>query len=208
MSEQANQSQSAQGAAAEAEGAPRPSRRIMLKVITAGATGAAAGVGGAMLANRAGRGPVSRWRFFTEAEASLVEAICEQIIPADQDPGARDAGVVNFIDRQLVGPYARFAEQYRKGLASVQDTCREMFGRNFEQIAWEQQTQLLVALEQNKAPKAHWITQSAGAFFDLIRQHTMQGFYGSPRHGGNRDYVSYRMLGIEYPRVMGRNVHQ
>jgi gluconate 2-dehydrogenase gamma chain len=33
----------------------------------------------------------------------------------------------------------------------------------------------------------------------------MQGFYGSPRHGGNRDYLSYRMLGIDYPQVIGRN---
>ena len=33
----------------------------------------------------------------------------------------------------------------------------------------------------------------------------MQGFYGSPRHGGNRNYVSYKMLGLEYPRVIGQN---
>jgi gluconate 2-dehydrogenase gamma chain len=33
----------------------------------------------------------------------------------------------------------------------------------------------------------------------------MQGFYGSPRHGGNRNYVSYKMLGLEYPVVMGQN---
>ena len=33
----------------------------------------------------------------------------------------------------------------------------------------------------------------------------MQGFYGSPRHGGNRNYASYRMLGLEYPPVLGQN---
>ncbi|MBD3274562.1 MAG: hypothetical protein GF372_04590, partial [Candidatus Marinimicrobia bacterium] len=34
---------------------------------------------------------LSRWRYFTEQEAELVIAICEQIIPADEDPGATDA---------------------------------------------------------------------------------------------------------------------
>jgi gluconate 2-dehydrogenase gamma chain len=31
------------------------------------------------------------------------------------------------------------------------------------------------------------------------------GFYGSPRHGGNKDYISYRMLGLDYPLIIGRN---
>jgi len=33
----------------------------------------------------------------------------------------------------------------------------------------------------------------------------MQGFYGSPRHGGNRNYASYKMMGLEYPRLIGQN---
>ena len=41
-------------------------------------------------------------------------------------------------------------------------------------------------------------------FFDLVRNHTMQGYYGSPRHGGNRDAVSWRMLGLDEPPLRGR----
>ena len=43
----------------------------------------------------------SPWRFFTSAEAETVDAICEQLIPADQDAGAKEARVVNYIDIQL-----------------------------------------------------------------------------------------------------------
>jgi gluconate 2-dehydrogenase gamma chain len=39
----------------------------------------------------------------------------------------------------------------------------------------------------------------------MVRQHSLQGFYGSPGHGGNREYISYRMLGIDYPKVIGQN---
>jgi gluconate 2-dehydrogenase gamma chain len=38
-----------------------------------------------------------------------------------------------------------------------------------------------------------------------VLDHTRQGFYGSPRHGGNRDYASYRMLGLAYPNLIGQN---
>jgi hypothetical protein len=57
--------------------------------------------------------PQRRWRFFSDDEAALVEAVTEQIIPADQDPGAKEAGVVYFIDKQLAGRYAKHQEAFR-----------------------------------------------------------------------------------------------
>ncbi len=146
-----------------------------------------------------------RWRFFTEAEGATLSAICNQIIPADQDPGAVSAGVPNFIDKQLSGFYRRHQAAYRSGLAGVQETSRAMFGAGFEELNWDNQIALLKSLESGKAKGGAWKSQSPRAFFQLIRDHTMQGFYGSPRHGGNRDYVSYRMLGIDYPQVLGQN---
>jgi gluconate 2-dehydrogenase gamma chain len=145
------------------------------------------------------------WRFLTDDEARTVTAIGEQIIPADQDPGATYAGCTNFIDRQLVGPYKRFQSAYRTGIEGVQETSVAMYGGRFESLSWERQTAVLKALEAGKAPGPTWKTQSAAEFFETIRDHVMQGFYGSPRHGGNRDYVSYRMLGIDYPQIIGQN---
>jgi gluconate 2-dehydrogenase gamma chain len=60
-------------------------------------------------------------------------------------------------------------------------------------------------VEAGKVPADLWPGVGAAAFFRLLVDHTMQGFYGSPRHGGNRDYVSYRILVIDYPQVIGRN---
>src|ERR1035441_9875628 len=48
------------------------------------------------------------WRFFTPAQAQTVDAICAQLIPADQDPGAKEAGVVNFIDLQLSKRFKKY----------------------------------------------------------------------------------------------------
>ena len=75
----------------------------------------------------------------------------------------------------------------------------------FEQLAFAQQTEALRLLEANQGPKDCWGSQSPAAFFNLVIEHTRQGFYGSPRHGGNRNYASYRMLGLAYPNPIGQN---
>ena len=70
--------------------------------------------GGMCLLSRCVNPPLSSWRFLTGQESVLLDALVEQIIPADEWPGGRDAGVTNFIDKQLVGPYTRYQESYRK----------------------------------------------------------------------------------------------
>jgi gluconate 2-dehydrogenase gamma chain len=172
-------------------------RRTFVKV-------AGTAVGGMVLASACTPTP-GRWRFFSDLEATVVDAIAEQIIPADQDAGARAAGVVAYIDRQLAGAFRTHQQTYRRGVVGVQQTSHLMFGRAFESLEWLRQTDVLRSLESGEARGAVWETASAQSFFELIRGHTMQGFYGSPRHGGNRGFVSFRMIGIDYPRVVGQN---
>ncbi len=181
----------------DARGKKKVARRQFLKTVTVAA-------GGAALFPACSK-PPARWRFLTESEAETLSAISEQIIPTDQDPGAITAGVPNFIDRQLVGPYKRFQEVYRSGLAGVDETSRAMFGARFSALAWDKQTKVLQEMEAGKVQGPAWTSQSAAAFFVLVRDHSLQGFYGSPRHGGNRNYVSYRMLGVDYPQIIGQN---
>ena len=122
-----------------------------------------------------------------------MNAICEQIIPADQDPGAREAGVVNYIDVQLSSYFKAYRDTYRRGLASVDALSQARLGRNFAELAAPEQADVLREVEQK-----------AKAFFDLVLAHTMQGFYGDPRHGGNREAVSWKMLALPFPPVRGR----
>ncbi|MEI6277245.1 MAG: gluconate 2-dehydrogenase subunit 3 family protein [Prolixibacteraceae bacterium] len=164
-----------------------------------------AGAGGMCLLSRCANPPLSRWRFLTEQESVLLDALVEQIIPTDEWPGARDAGVTNFIDKQLVGPYTRYQETYRKGLFAIQETCKTMFQKGFEALNWEAQTQFLKKMEAGKMEGMIWEKGLDRQFFGLIRNHTMQGFYGSPRHGGNKNNVSYRMLKLDYPVIIGQN---
>jgi len=144
------------------------------------------------------------WRCLSEHEARTLEAVCNRIIPADQDPGAAWAGVVNYIDRQLAGPYRRWQKIYQQGLAGVNETGLAMFGHRFTDLATEQQDAVLRKLENGHAPGESWKEVPPKKFFDLLVSHTMQGYYGDPRHGGNRERASWKMLRLPYPPVRGR----
>lgn len=139
----------------------------------------------------------SPWRFFTAAECKTLAALCDQIIPPDQTAGAAWAGAVNYIDRQLMGPLRRQRTRYRTGLAEMDRSCNAAFGKGFADLDPDSQRQFLAQLEGD-----------GKRFFDLAIAHTMQSYYGDPRHGGNRDAVSWRMLGVSVIPIRGRDQYE
>jgi gluconate 2-dehydrogenase gamma chain len=133
------------------------------------------------------------WEFLTDENAATLKAICDQIVPADDFPSASQAGVLTYIDRQLTRHYRRHRKVYLAGLEQANRISRERFGTVLESVSPQQQLAVVTALDS----KNH-------QFFELVREHTLEGYYGSPRHGGNRDAVSWRMLGIDEPPLRGR----
>lgn len=135
----------------------------------------------------------SPWLVLTDAEGRSLAALCDQIVPADDWPSASQAGAVTFIDRQLTGPYRRDRKAYRKGLEDANTLSVSRFGVEVARASAAQQLEIARSLEREQP-----------AFFELLRRHTLQSYYGSPRHGGNKDAVSWSMLGIPEPPLRGR----
>ncbi len=154
------------------------------------ATGA---LGGAALAIGCRSRKTGSWEFLSDEQARTLGAICDQIIPADEFPSATQAGALNYIDRQLIRHYRRHQDVYKRGLEEAESLSRGRFGRGLGALSQEQQLEIVIDLSQKDR-----------RFFELVRNHTFEGYYGSPRHGGNRDAVSWRMLGLAEPPVRGR----
>jgi len=129
-----------------------------------------------------------------------MDAVAECLIPTDQDPGARQAGVLRFIDTQLTKKYKDLQAAYRSGLANLARAA----GKPFVELSPEAQTALLADLEMGKGDPSIWGSGGGRPTFEMWLAHTQQGFYASPRHGGNRDYASWRMVGIPPVPVRGR----
>ncbi len=131
----------------------------------------------------------------TNDEVKFLEALVDQIIPPDEAPGAApgaaQAGVVFYIDKQLAGPLKRFQDNYRRGIPALRAACVAKTGKDFLALSFDERTAFLRAF--------------ASPFFNLAIEHTMQGFYGSPEHGGNLNEASWKMLGIEG--IMGGHRH-
>ena len=156
--------------------------------VAAGALSGAAIAGGCKMA-----GKQQAWESLTEAQAQALAVLCDQIVPADEFPSATQAGVLTYIDRQLARHYSRHLDAYRDGLAHAETMSRSHFGRSLADLSSSQRFEIVVALEKQSP-----------AFFELVRKHTLEGFYGSPRHGGNREGASWRMLGLAEPPLLGR----
>lgn len=145
------------------------------------------------------------WRFLTTDEAATLAVIADIIMPPDNDPGGAWAGVVVFIDRKLAGYHRGSQRLYRAGLASLEASSRALHGRSLAQLDGDTRESLFATLERGGLPAEHWSADAPQRdFFARVVDHTLQGFLGAPRHGGNRDAVSWRMLGLPHPQVRSR----
>jgi gluconate 2-dehydrogenase gamma chain len=176
-------------------------RRNFLKTLgTVGATGVVAAVG-----------------VDAPVEAALTSAEPQAGSPAAVAPGGTDCGVAIFIDRQLAGAWGTGdktymqgpwqkgaptqgyqspltpAEFFRAGIAATNAYCRKTLQKDFDRLTTDQQVKLLQDLEQGKVTLDG---VSGQEFFNLLLATAMQGFFADPVYGGNRDKVSWKMVGF------------
>ncbi|MBX3654622.1 MAG: gluconate 2-dehydrogenase subunit 3 family protein [Ramlibacter sp.] len=157
--------------------------------------------------------------YFNAPEWAFLQAAVARLIPADDTgPGAREAGVPEFIDRQMQGPFGHAAtryaqgpfvdappefgyqgqqtprEIYRAGMAAVDARCKGDFGgKTFAQLDAPAQDRLLKALESGELALD---TVPSRQFFSFLLQNTKEGYLSDPIHGGNKDAGAWKMIGF------------
>ncbi len=154
--------------------------------------------------------------FFNELEAQTVEAVAARIIPGDAtDPGAREAGVVTYIDRSLAGFLRDLQTFYRRALQELDDYSRDRHNGLFRELTEGDQDRVLAELDtvsivetvvsgeygtdalqdENKEVDESESTLLI-RFFSIVREHVLQGTFCDPAYGGNRDTVGWKMVGF------------
>jgi len=168
------------------------SRRTLLHAIAAAMATAALPFGWADIAQAvqdmrsAAPAGGSTLTFLSAADAADVEAIAAQIIPSDDSPGAREAGVVYFIDRALATFFTQLGADYRAQLTAFQQAFRERHpsAASFAAAASDQQIAYLNIVDRTP-------------FFNTTRVLTLLGMFTRPTYGGNRDGVGWKLIGFE-----------
>jgi gluconate 2-dehydrogenase gamma chain len=212
---------------------PSSSRRDFLRAVTAlGAAGlpAAAPAAAAPAASPPAHpahpavhaaprpGEAEAYLCLTAPEAAFLAAAVECLIPADElGPGAHEAGVVRFIDRQLAGAFGAAARTYRQGpwpegtreqgfqsrqtpvdiyragVADADAYCHARYGRGFDALGAAERDEVLQGLESGTISLA---TVSAPLFFGMLLANTQEGFFADPMYGGNRDKAGWALVGF------------
>jgi gluconate 2-dehydrogenase gamma chain len=155
--------------------------------------------------------------FLNREEAAFIEGAVARLIPADPKwPGALEAGVSNYIDKQLAGAWGAGERLYRSGPwrpgtpsqgYQLPFTPAELFrtaltaintdlshaGTPFVRMTSEQQDAYLRRLETGEKDLGG---VPADVFFEHLWQCTLEGFFSDPVYGGNRDMVAWRMVGF------------
>lgn len=163
--------------------------------------------------------PGNGYVYFTAAEAALIEAMVDRLIPPDPvGPGAVEAGVPVFIDRQLAGQYgqgqhfylggpwpkgtpeqgyqSRFtpAQLYRAALGAIPKYVSKTYnGATFQKLAQADQDKLLKGLEGGQVELEG---VDGKAFFTMLLQNTKEGYFSDPIYGGNRNMAAWKMIGF------------
>jgi gluconate 2-dehydrogenase gamma chain len=130
-------------------------------------------------------GADSEYRYFTAAEAELVDALTAQIVPTDATPGAREAGVVRFIDRALASFFAPLAADLRAGLMDFERHCAAAHPERDRYPRWpaDQQTAWLYTVDRTP-------------LFIRLQELTVLGLLTRPDYGGNRDGIGWQLIGF------------
>ena len=127
--------------------------------------------------------------FFTEAEYATVAAACERILPRDEDPGAIDLGVPVYVDRALAhDDYLHWADRFRKGVQALDAEAQSRAGKAFHDLAADAQDDIVEDWESGSAEQQE--------FFRMLMHLTLEGAFGDPSHGGNKDGLGWRLIGF------------
>lgn len=155
--------------------------------------------------------------FFTPEEWAFVQAAVARLIPADErGPGALEAGVPEFIDRQMNTPYATGSiwymqgpfnpdvapemgyqlplvpkQIYNLGISDADAYSKKTTGKVFAELDGAQQDALLQKFESGEADFAQL---PAKLFFSYLLQNTREGFFSDPIHGGNKEMVGWKLI--------------
>jgi len=117
-------------------------------------------------------------------EAADLQAITSQIIPSDGTPGAREAGVIYFIDGAMAAMFAGMLPGLRSGLSKLNGSIPGD-GRRFVDLADAEQQALLQQEEDSE-------------FFGMVRFLTLAGMFSLPEYGGNRDHLGWKLIGFDH----------
>jgi gluconate 2-dehydrogenase gamma chain len=134
----------------------------------------------------------------SDAQLRLVAAFVDRIIPKDElGPGASESGVPEYINRSLGDYLAGEKTAFIEGLEATDAFARRSQGRPFIELPSDKQDTVLTSMEGDSAEGF----PNARAFFNRARRLTLEGMFGDPYYGGNKNFAGWDLIRYPGPRL-------
>ena len=130
----------------------------------------------------------------TSDQLTTLHSLMNRIIPPDEDLGAWEAGVGDYMTRQLSGDLREELDTYRAGLAALEAEAQSRAQTSFADLSADEQDALLRRIEAGVVVTT-WPIDPAH-FFEAVVQQVAEGYYSDPGNGGNRDAAAWQMIGF------------
>jgi hypothetical protein len=141
----------------------------------------------------------------TPRQLRTLEAFIDRLIPRDENgPGAVDAGAQNYIDQQLTGYLSAEKATFLAGLEAVDAYARRPQGTPLADLSAEKRDEVLTAIDTNRAEGL----ADGRAFFNRARRLTLEGMFGDPYYGGNKNFAGWDLIKYPGPRPATGPEHQ
>jgi len=135
------------------------------------------------------------------AQLTTLRSLMDRIIPPDEDLGAWDAGVGDYLARQFNRDLRDYLIIYRVGLEALEAEALSSAQEGFAALPATEQDALLRRIEAGDV--VHQWPIDPARFFQAVVQHVVEGYYSDPGNGGNRDAAAWRMIGFVAGRPEG-----
>lgn len=132
--------------------------------------------------------------FLSPPQIATLRAVFDQLIPPDEFPGAWDNGCGDYLAGQFSRDLTSFAELYRLGLDSLNEEAKARHTMSFADLPSGTQNELLSAIE-NGDTQTNWPID-ARRFFEMLVNHSAEGYYADASNGGNIVKASWQMIGF------------
>jgi gluconate 2-dehydrogenase gamma chain len=126
---------------------------------------------------------------FLPAQRRTFEAACCRILPSDQDPGAKEANAIEYIDRELARPeYERLKKAMLAGITALDRYADKLGGgKSFIDLAAAEQDDIIGQIQR--------ASDRGRDFVKFLVLLTIEGFVSDPMYGGNKGGVGWRFIG-------------
>ncbi|MBK6684770.1 MAG: gluconate 2-dehydrogenase subunit 3 family protein [Deltaproteobacteria bacterium] len=132
--------------------------------------------------------PSAPGKAFLPPQRATLDATVARILPTDEEPGAKEANVIEYIDREVARPeYEWLKKNLIAGTVGLDKNANRLYQKPFVKLGPSEQDEVIGQVQA--------ASERGADFIKILVLLTLEGFVGDPAYGGNQGNVGWTFVG-------------